>query len=72
MRQLQNIVERAATLAESDVLGPESLPPSLRGERPTRAAGTDAVALAEPFSLEQHLDEAERRYLLAALGVPTG
>jgi two-component system response regulator PilR (NtrC family) len=25
------------------------------------------VELGEPFSLEKHLDEAERRYLLAAL-----
>ena len=67
MRQLQNIVERAATLAESDVLGPETLPAPLRGERPTAPPGTDAVELAESFSLEKHLDEAERRYLLAAL-----
>jgi two-component system response regulator PilR (NtrC family) len=67
VRQLQNIVERAATLAESDVLGPETLPPPLRGEQPTAPPGTDAVELGEPFSLEKHLDEAERRYLLAAL-----
>jgi two-component system response regulator PilR (NtrC family) len=67
VRQLQNIVERAATLAESDVLGPETLPPTLRGERPTPPPGTDSVELGEPFSLEKHLDEAERRYLLAAL-----
>ena len=38
VRQLQNIVERAATLAESDVLGPETLPPTLRGEQPDPAA----------------------------------
>ncbi len=67
VRQLQNIVERAATLAESDVLGPETLPPPLRGEQPSAPPGTDAVELGEAFSLEKHLDEAERRYLLAAL-----
>jgi two-component system response regulator PilR (NtrC family) len=67
VRQLQNIVERAATLAESDVLGPETLPPTLRGEQPTPPPGTDQVELGETFSLEKHLDEAERRYLLAAL-----
>ncbi len=38
VRQLQNIVERAATLAESDVLGPETLPPPLRGETTHRTA----------------------------------
>ncbi len=67
VRQLQNIVERAATLAESDVLGPETLPAPLRGEQPTAPPGTDAVELGDAFSLEKHLDEAERRYLLAAL-----
>jgi len=67
VRQLQNIVERAATLAESDVLGPETLPPPLRGEQTTSPPGTESVELGEAFSLEKHLDEAERRYLLAAL-----
>ncbi len=32
VRQLQNIVERAATLADSDVLGIEMLPSTLRGD----------------------------------------
>ena len=72
VRQLQNIVERAATLAESDVLGPETLPPTLRGEQPTVPPGTDSVELGEAFSLEKHLDEAERRYLLAALKRASG
>ena len=67
IRQLQNMVERAATLAESDVLGPETLPATLRGEDPVALQGTENVELAESFSLEKHLDEAERRYLLAAL-----
>ncbi len=67
VRQLQNMVERAATLAESDVLGPETLPPTLRGEQPTAPPGTDTVEMGDAFSLEKHLDEAERRYLLAAL-----
>jgi prepilin-type N-terminal cleavage/methylation domain-containing protein len=67
VRQLQNIVERAATLAESDVLGPETLPAPLRGEQPTPPPGTDTVEFGQAFSLEKHLDEAERRFLLAAL-----
>jgi two-component system response regulator PilR (NtrC family) len=66
VRQLQNIVERAATLSESDLLGPESLPASLRGEREPAAVGSDPVV--EPgFSLEKYLDEQERRFLLSAL-----
>ncbi|XXF81654.1 sigma-54 dependent transcriptional regulator [Myxococcaceae bacterium GXIMD 01537] len=72
VRQLQNIVERAATLADSDVLGPETLPPALRGEREPEAPKAGEVALPQGFSLEHFLDEAERRYLLAGLREANG
>ena len=65
VRQLQNMVERAATLADSDRLGPESLPASVRGIAEEGVTGE--VALPPDFSLELHLDSSERRYLLAAL-----
>ncbi|WNG20107.1 sigma-54-dependent transcriptional regulator [Cystobacter fuscus] len=73
VRQLENVVERAATLADGDVLTLASLPPSLRGEpvQPT-AAATPEVALGAGFSLERHLDEAERHYLVAALAQAGG
>jgi two-component system, NtrC family, response regulator PilR len=67
IRQLQNMVERAATLAESDQLGPESLPVALRGESPAVVAESSMTELADAFSLERYLDDAERRYLLEAL-----
>ncbi len=67
VRQLQNIVERAATLAESDELGPETLPAVLRGESVTASPEGPAPELAESFSLERYLDDAERQYLLRAL-----
>ncbi len=67
VRQLQNMVERAATLAESDELGPESLPGALRGENAAAVQGSETSELAEAFSLERYLDDAERRYLLEAL-----
>ncbi|MHB8876191.1 MAG: sigma-54-dependent transcriptional regulator [Myxococcaceae bacterium] len=66
VRQLQNIVERAATLSDSDRLEPNTLPPALRGETET-LSGTGEVALTAGFSLERYLDSAERRYLLEAL-----
>jgi len=66
VRQLQNIVERAATLSETDLLGPITLPASLRGEKEP-VASISEIALGPGFSLERHLDEAERRHLLAAL-----
>ncbi len=65
VRQLQNIVARAATLSDSDSLGPESLPAAVRGE-PDFAP--DAPPEIPPdFSLERYLDDLEHRYLLEAL-----
>ncbi len=71
VRQLQNIVERAATLSEADLLGPSTLPASLRGETEP-VSSTSEIALAPGFSMERYLDEAERRYLLAALAKAGG
>ncbi|MBX5484915.1 MAG: sigma-54-dependent Fis family transcriptional regulator [Myxococcaceae bacterium] len=65
VRQLQNMVERAATLADSDVLGPESLPPSVSGQ--SAPPPRDEVILPAGFSLEKHLDQLERQYLVEAL-----
>ncbi|WP_347402405.1 sigma-54-dependent transcriptional regulator [Corallococcus macrosporus] len=68
VRQLQNMVERAATLSDSDVLGPGTLPPSVRGEaEPQARAGDGEPVLGQGFNLERHLDDHERRHLLAAL-----
>jgi two-component system response regulator PilR (NtrC family) len=67
VRQLQNIVERAATLAEAEELGPETLPSALRGDAASGIPEGPATELAESFSLERYLDEQERRYLLEAL-----
>jgi two-component system response regulator PilR (NtrC family) len=69
VRQLQNIVERAATLADGDMLGPEVLPARLRGEEDLP---TSVPSLIEGFSLEKFLDHSERQYLLAALGKANG
>ncbi len=66
VRQLQNIVERAATLSEGDLLQPSTLPGPLRGELEA-SSSVGETAISAGFSLERHLDEAERRHLLAAL-----
>jgi len=66
VRQLQNIVERAATLSDGDLLGPETLPPALRGQAEPESLNKE-VALPQSFSLERFLDDTERRYLLTAL-----
>jgi two-component system response regulator PilR (NtrC family) len=65
VRQLQNIVERAATLSDTDLLGPDSLPPGVRGA--SEIGHTTDVQIGEGFSLERHLDELERRFLQESL-----
>jgi two-component system response regulator PilR (NtrC family) len=67
VRQLQNIIERAATLSEADLLGPLTLPASLRGEREPASSAGEIVGLGPGFSLDRYLDDLERRHLLAAL-----
>ncbi len=69
VRQLENFVERAATLSTTDVLSPASMPPALRGE--SEPAG-ERVQLSPGFSLERHLDADERHYLLEALRMADG
>jgi two-component system response regulator PilR (NtrC family) len=70
VRQLQNIVERAATLSDTDTLMPESLPPAVLGVAPQ--VPSEAIALPPRFSLEHHLDAQEREYLTAALKQASG
>ncbi len=65
VRQLENMVERAATLSEGDTLGPETLPPSVTGR--SDPLPPHEVSLSPGFSLERHLDQIERTFLLEAL-----
>ena len=67
VRQLENIVERAALLTETDEVRMDALPPTLRGEQATASAGGGPVTLGPGFSLERLLDDSERTYLMSAL-----
>ncbi len=67
VRQLQNMVERAATLSDSELLGPDTLPAPLRGVQEPAPPTTGDLPLGNGFSLERFLDETERKYLLSAL-----
>ena len=70
VRQLQNIVERAATLSDTEELGPDSLPAGVRGTSDPLASSD--VKIGEGFSLEWHLDELERRFLQESLRLSGG
>lgn len=67
VRQLQNIIERAATLTDSDSISPAALPPALRGEAAAVYTKPGDLALGAGFSLEKYIDEQERAYLHQAL-----
>ena len=65
IRELENVVERAIVLGAGEVLGADSLPESVRRERPLR--GMDVDLPEEGMDLEATLDGLERRYLQRAL-----
>ena len=64
IRELANVVERAATLSDESIIGPEALPPALRGAE-LRAATADIPTSG--IDLQAHLDALERRALEKAL-----
>ncbi len=66
IRELENVLERAIVLGAGDMLGIDSLPESVRRERPAKAL--EVVDLPEEgMDLEATLDEIESRYLQRAL-----
>jgi two-component system response regulator PilR (NtrC family) len=66
VRELANVVERAVTLAEGEVIEPGVLPAAVRGAAPALDAGTPDLP-ETGFDLQAHLDAIERRLLEQAL-----
>jgi len=64
IRELANVVERAATLSDGSIIGPEALPPALRG---AELRGGPAEIPTSGIDLQAHLDALERRTLEQAL-----
>ena len=65
IRELENVVERALVLGTGDVLSVESLPESIRRQRPPR--GVDLELPEAGLDLDATLDQIERRLLEKAL-----
>jgi two-component system response regulator PilR (NtrC family) len=65
VRELENLVERAVTLASDGRITADALPDLSRGERGAAAAGPDLPATG--FDLERELEAFERGFLLKAL-----
>jgi two-component system response regulator PilR (NtrC family) len=67
VRELANIVERAVTLAEGEVIEPRVLPPALRGPEASLPAAASAALPEGGLDLQAHLDAIERHLLEQAL-----
>jgi two-component system response regulator PilR (NtrC family) len=66
IRELENVLERAIVLGAGEMLGVDSLPESVRRERPVK--GLESVDIPEDgLDLEATLDSIEGRYLQRAL-----
>ncbi len=67
VRELANVVERAVTLCEGDVVEPRVLPPAVRHAEPAVAAEAATKLPDTGLDLQAHLDAIERRILEQAL-----
>jgi two-component system response regulator PilR (NtrC family) len=68
VRELANVVERAVTLSDGPVIGPEVIPPTVKGTGDAAPAGGARAALPDGgLDLQAHLDAIERQVLLQAL-----
>jgi transcriptional regulator with PAS, ATPase and Fis domain len=65
VRELENVIERAITLCQGDVITTDDLPPRIRLQESTPPLSADD--LAELFNGLPNLDEIERRYILHVL-----
>jgi two-component system response regulator PilR (NtrC family) len=67
LRELANVVERAVTLVEGEVIGPEALPPAVRGASQAVPTAESASLPVDGLDLQAYLDAIERRILEQAL-----
>ncbi len=66
VRELANVIERAVTLCDDELVTPADLPPALRG-RPEQAVPATTALPEAGMDLQAHLDAIERRLLEQAL-----
>ena len=68
VRELKNVIERAAILADGDLIGPALLPQQLHASAATRLHGEGGIFLSPALPLE----EVEKQYLRTALKAAHG
>jgi DNA-binding NtrC family response regulator len=67
VRELENVIERAITLSQGDVITTDDLPPRIRIEQSHDTPPLSADDLAEIFAGLPSLDDIERRYIIHVL-----
>lgn len=68
VRELENLIERAVTLADGEVIESDVFPAQLRDSSTHRAvAAEEGEEIPEGFDLQAHLERYERQLLLRAL-----
>ncbi len=72
VRELENVLERAAVMVDGPVIGPELLAFSERGSETGREPASPGRVIAQGVGLDDHLAEQERRVLEAALAQSAG
>jgi len=66
VRELENVIERAVALEQSDVILPESLPGSIKGEK-VLASSEEIEIPDEGIDLEKMMDDMEKKLLEKSL-----
>jgi len=73
VRELENLVERAVTLADGEEIGPDVFPPEVRRARPSFDESLlESAPIPPGFDLQNWLDAFERRMLERALDQARG
>jgi two-component system response regulator PilR (NtrC family) len=72
VRELANIVERAVTLCDGEVIGPRLLPPVVLGASPLATMSDSGSLPPDGMDLQAHLDAVECRILEQALQRTSG
>ena len=67
VRQLENVIERAFALGRGPEIGPEDLPPEIRGSAASSGGGSPTPVRSEPPPATPPLEQAEREIVLRAL-----
>jgi DNA-binding NtrC family response regulator len=68
VRELENAIERACALCEDEMILPSDLPPHIVSEAKGEKAEEEIAAMPVGQTLDEYIQQQERRYIEATLG----